>query len=336
VGGPGKWIVGRRWASIGEYIRGAFDRMVTEPLYSVVIPTFDRRTILAHTLNALAEQADAPPFEAIVVDDGSGDGTADWLARHNFPHPFRHHVQDNRGPAAARNAGVAMASGRFVAFLGDDTAPAADWLAAHHAARSDGDRDDKVAVIGRTDWHPELRITPFLRYLNEQGKQFGFAIIENPADVPFNFFYASNLSLPRGLLIEQPFDESFRHALWEDIELGYRLARLGMRIVYAAGANAHHRHPTSFERFADRQERAGHAAVALSRKHPELCGFLGLGPAGPPQAPARWRRRMVQSMARASADGPGILAPLWDAALEMQYLLGLHRGWVDASSPPGQ
>ncbi|MCZ7649668.1 MAG: glycosyltransferase [Thermoanaerobaculia bacterium] len=76
----------------------------------------------------------APPFEVVVVDDGSTDGTAEWLAGLRPGYPLIRLRQPNRGPAAARNAGVAAARGARVAFLGDDTVPAAGWLAWHERA----------------------------------------------------------------------------------------------------------------------------------------------------------------------------------------------------------
>ena len=74
--------------------------------------------------------------------------------------------------------------------------------------------------------------TPFLRHINENGAQFGFALIEDPDDVPFNFFYTSNLCLARRLLVEEPFDETFPYPAWEDIETAYRLRAKGMRLTY--------------------------------------------------------------------------------------------------------
>src|SRR5215467_6944013 len=104
------------------------------PEVSVVIPTHNRLEVLAEVLSALVRQEGAPPFEVVIVDDGSTDGTADWLRHRSFGLPLRVLVQDNRGPAAARNTGVAVAAGRWVAFLGDDTVPAVGWLAAHRNA----------------------------------------------------------------------------------------------------------------------------------------------------------------------------------------------------------
>ena len=214
--------------------------------------------------------------------------------------PLRVLVQENHGPAAARNTGVAAASGRWVAFLGDDTVPSPGWLAAHREAHRRRGDDPHLGVIGYTGWHRRMRLNPFLRYINEHGLQFGYALIHDKEDVPFNFLYTSNLSLPRDLLLAEPFDLRFPHAAWEDIEVGYRLKKRGFRLVYEPAATVAHDHPTDIARFATRQEKAGYCAVVFYRLHPELGAFLGVGPDGPPPLPPE-----VPAEAQGTA-GPGL------------------------------
>lgn len=296
---------------------------------SVVIPTFNRRRILDEVLAALDGQLGAPPFEIVVVDDGSTDGTFEWLEGRTAARPVRLLRQTNRGPAAARNRGVAEAAGRLVAFLGDDTVPEPGWLAAHWAVHRGHPGEPRLAVIGYTGWHPRMRLTRFLRYINEQGPQFGYALIRDPGNVPFNFFYTSNLSLPRELLLEEPFDESFPHPAWEDIEASFRLFRRGLRLVYEPQARVRHDHPTDFRRFCARQERAGESAVLFARKHPELAGFLGLGPAGPGPLPSRLDQLRRECLVRALQFLPVSLPGMWEEALRVHYLRGLHQAWRD-------
>ena len=250
------------------------------PAVSVVIPTYERLDVLPEVLAGLASQRAAPAFEVVVVDDGSRDATPDFLAGYRGPLALQLLRQENGGPAAARNAGVAAANGELVAFLGDDTVPEPEWLAAHAAAHEARRGRGPLAVLGYTGWHRRMRTTPFLRYINEHGLQFGYALIDEPEKVPFNFFYTSNVSLPRELLLAEPFDLRFPHAAWEDVELSYRLHRRGLTMVYEPAARTAHLHPTDFARFSGRQERAGESAVVFFRLHPELGGFLGLSADG--------------------------------------------------------
>src|SRR3954468_19138217 len=123
------------------------------PEVSVVIPTHNRLEVLAEVLQALEFQQGPPNFEVVVVDDGSTDGSGDWLRSRSFRMPLRVLLQENHGPAAARNPGVAGAAGRWGGFLGDDPVPSPGWLATHREAHRRRGDDPHLAVIGYTAWH---------------------------------------------------------------------------------------------------------------------------------------------------------------------------------------
>jgi len=298
-----------------------------EPEFSIVIPTHDRLDVLPEVLAALGAQEGGVSFEVVVVDDGSSDGTAEFLEQLRPAFPLRVLRQANQGPAAARNAGVAAARGEWVAFLGDDTVPDPGWIRAHREAHRRREDSPLRGVLGYTGWHPRLRLNPFLRYINEYGLQFGYAIIEDPEHVPFNFFYTSNISLSRRLLLEVPFHVDFPYPAWEDIEVGYRLQQKGFWIVYEPAARVAHDHPTSFPRFRERQEKAGYSAVVFYRLHPELGPFLGLGPGGPPPLPSALRQRGLEILVRGLQNTQLNLPRLWEETLRFHYIRGLQRGW---------
>lgn len=91
-------------------------------LVSIIIPTYNRRLFLEEAIASCLSQS-YPAIEVIVVDDGSRDDTAPWLAARGErlpPERFRFRRQPNRGPSAARNAGLAMARGEYVKFLDSD------------------------------------------------------------------------------------------------------------------------------------------------------------------------------------------------------------------------
>lgn len=307
---------------------------------SVVVPTHDRMDVLPEVVAAIESQRARFAFELVVVDDGSTDGTAEFLADRRFEVPARVIRQDNRGPAAARNAGVAAARGRLVAFLGDDTVPLEGWLAAHRDAHARRGDPPALAVIGHTGWHPRMKRTAFLDYINDYGLQFGYAIIDDPEDVPFNFLYTSNLSLRRELLVAEPFDLGFPYPAWEDIETSYRLSRRhGLRLVYQPAARTAHDHPTDLARFAARQERAGYSAVVFWSRHPELGPFLGVGADGPPPLPPAGPQRRREALVRALQKLPVRLPSLWEQVLRYHYIRGLHRAWAEigpAEIGPGE
>lgn len=87
------------------------------PLVSVIIPTYNRGSIIGRTIDNVFEQT-YRNIEVIVVDDGSTDGTASVLDR--YGNRIRVRTQQNSGPAVARNHGVRAARGDIIAFQDSD------------------------------------------------------------------------------------------------------------------------------------------------------------------------------------------------------------------------
>lgn len=87
------------------------------PTFSVIIPTYNRESLVGPTLDSVAAQ-DLDDYEVIAVDDGSTDGTIDVVRGH--PLEVRVVEQDHKGCAAARNRGAAEARGEYLAFLDSD------------------------------------------------------------------------------------------------------------------------------------------------------------------------------------------------------------------------
>ncbi len=98
------------------------------PLVSVVLPIYNRRAFLPAAFAAIAAQH-VPSLELIVVDDGSSDesGAVVEQLSESYPHPVRYIRQENQGAYGARNTGVSMSRGRYVAFYDSDDV----WLPHH-------------------------------------------------------------------------------------------------------------------------------------------------------------------------------------------------------------
>lgn len=299
------------------------------PTASIVVPTFDRLTDLRRVVEAVADQVSALPVQAeiVVVDDGSTDGTSDWLDARAPELGLTVLHQDNGGPAKARNRGVEASNGEVVLFLGDDTVPQPGWLHEHLEANRIYASNTPVAVLGYTAF-PSEHNSPFLRWINEYGAQFGYALIEDPTDVPFNFFYTSNVSLPRRVFEDLGgFREDFPAAAWEDIEFAYRAVDSGLKLRYLSRARTVHHHTIRLPSFCSRQETSGRSAAIFSKLHPELEGFLGI----PCAVDRRSRSRIERCVLRARIALGELVPGMSDdracrRLLDTHYLDGLRDG----------
>lgn len=235
---------------------------------SVVIPTYNRPELLAQVLVGLEQQTwPRARLEIIVVDDGGGRPAASVVeaaATRGLPVVLER--QENAGPAAARNRGARRATGDVILFIDDDCVPTETLVAEHARAH----RQRGLATIGRVDWHPDVPMTPLLRFATERFL-FRFDVIGVADDAPFNTFYTANSAVDRqtaqavGL-----FDEDFPRAAWEDTEFAYRLRRAGVRFLYVRSAVVLHLRGFDLAGFLRRERAAGHEAVRLWTKHPEL------------------------------------------------------------------
>ena len=88
---------------------------------SVIIPTYNRKKTLARAIRSVVNQSFSP-FEILIIDDGSNDGTEEWV-KENFQN-IKYIYQNNHGVSSARNIGIENAYGDWVAFLDSDD----EWI----------------------------------------------------------------------------------------------------------------------------------------------------------------------------------------------------------------
>lgn len=210
---------------------------------SVIIPTYNREKVLAKALEAyLAQSSPQLIHELLVVDDGSTDGTESMVREVSTraPFPICYLRQPNKGPAAARNVGIREARSNLVLFTDSDIIPERD-LVEQHIKWHENNPQITAAVLGYVTWPPEIKATPFMRWYGEEGAVFAYRQLRGKREADFRFFYTCNLSLKTDFLRTcGQFDEDFKSASWEDTELGYRLHKAGLRLLYNPQAVAFH------------------------------------------------------------------------------------------------
>lgn len=97
------------------------------PLFSIVIPTFNRGSLIIEVIESILNQV-YPNFEVVVVDDGSEDNTPEIIKDFLEDKRIKYLLQENKGVGAARNYGATTANGDFLIFLDSDDLVDSEWL----------------------------------------------------------------------------------------------------------------------------------------------------------------------------------------------------------------
>ena len=241
---------------------------------SVVIPTYNRLEELQHTIpSLLAQDLPRSDYEIIVADSNSSDGTAEYLAGVAAESPnVRHLPGAYSGRGAARNAGIAAASGRIIQFNDSDIIAAPDLLARHlarHHARA------HIAVVGL-----EVQVKTLEEYERKRDHPEERGPLHAPTRkrLPWLYFLTGNASVEReDLLRVGSFDEHFTGYGHEDLELGYRLEAAGIEIHYEPEAVNYHLQYIPHEDQVEKMKLAGRSTVRFYRKHPHFKVMANLG-----------------------------------------------------------
>jgi glycosyltransferase involved in cell wall biosynthesis len=233
------------------------------PYFSVVIPTYNRVARLRDVITALEQQAyPSDAYEVIVISDGSTDGTDAFLEALRSAIQLRWFVQANRGPAAARNAGLQKARGEFIVFIDDDVVPEPQLLKEH--ARSHNEAGKDVVVLGPLLTPEGFEMAPWVRWEQEMLMKQYRAMLRGKWSATARQFYTGNASLRRShILAAGGFDEGFRRA--EDVELAYRLADKGLDFVFNMQAAGMHFAERSFRAWLDVAYTYGRNDVIFAR-----------------------------------------------------------------------
>ena len=260
------------------------------PEISVVMPTFNRCDTLAVVLPAILEQATRRPYEVLLCDSGSTDGTAELvqrlqldLAKRPVAPVLKHLTGPNRGRSGARNMGINAARGRLILFVDADIIADPELLEQHartHERHADAHPGGKpCAVVGR-----EVQVDDLDEYQRVRGNRSLQRTLhpDERTHLSWLYFLTGNASVPlETFKAVGGFDEAFVGYGHEDLELGYRLEQAGITIRYQYSAINYHWHPVGFEERCQKMRLAGASTVRFYAKHrdPRIKLRLGWNPA---------------------------------------------------------
>lgn len=238
-------------------------------IFSVVIPTHNRTRSIEKVLGAIKDQDfDPREFEAIVIDDGSEDGTREYLA--NIAKDWPSLVvleQKNQGPAAARNLGISRASGQIIAFTDDDCLVGSDWLSRLY--RGWKMFPEAGGVGGFLEAPPQILKSNLIAGLEFFETHTIYQASQNPYLGGFESPAGgtNNMSYRKDVLQEVGgFDESFPVPAGEDADLKLRVVKRGYSIGYLP-IKVTHLDSYSWPSFLRRSFVHGIGSAAFESKH---------------------------------------------------------------------
>lgn len=258
---------------------------------TLIIPTYNRKDLLRQCLTAATRQ-DYPTYEVIVVDDASTDGTA-AMVQQEFPQVRYLRQATNQGPAAARNRGIAAATGEIVAFTDDDCLIPPAFLTCLLAGYL---RYPQVAGVGGYLEAPDtlLHTNLFAQYevyvtqqIYHAGTQPYLGGFECPAGGTNSMSYRRTLLTAIG-----GFDPTFPVAGGEDADLKLRVVQQGSLLLYIP-IKVVHLQPYTLQSFLKQYYKHGRGAVYFEQKQ-----------TGAPPSP---RRLLLRAGARLARWGRNLL-----------------------------
>jgi glycosyltransferase involved in cell wall biosynthesis len=272
----------------------------------VVIPVYDgAETIAACVASVLGVEYPRERFEVVVVDNGSTDGTLEVL--HAFGADVRVLSESTRGASAARNRGIRESCRPVIVLTDADCMVEPGWLASLVAPLA----DEQVGVVGGRilSRRSGNRIERFGEQIHDHRR----AIEEQDPPYAITMNWASR----RAVLLEAGlFDESLLRA--QDVDLSWRIGRLGYRLVYAHDAVVRHHNERTIRGLVREGYVHGLHAVRLREKHAAYRAGAG--------SRRNWLVRQLGRDLRGSLKGStGLLNLLFDSGKAVGDIVGRFR-----------
>jgi len=227
---------------------------------SIIIPTYNRWWILEKSLEALFNQSyPKDKYEIILIDDGSTDDTKTMIDSLSPRCKFKYLRNEKRmGIPRTRNRGIRQAKGKYIIFADSDVVATPDFIKQHmnyHKKYQD------VIVNG------ELIRVPSFKQIEKKRKSI--------FDLSLSPFDTANVSVARKHLLKVGgFDEDLLAYGWQDLELGYRLRKAGLKCKKNRHALGYHyfkkKNLSDLPSLCEKEKMRGTSGALYYRKHPHL------------------------------------------------------------------
>jgi cellulose synthase/poly-beta-1,6-N-acetylglucosamine synthase-like glycosyltransferase len=222
-------------------------------MITVVIPAYNAEATLPACLSALRLQSQ-PADEILVVDDGSSDDTA-LVARRLGAAVSQ---QQHQGPAEARNLGIQLARGEIVLFTDADCEPCLDWVEQMVQPLADPTVSGVKGVYRTRQKQVVARLVQC-----EFAERYG--LLDRSPTIDFVDTHAAAFRTS-ALREVGGFNPTFIGN--EDVDLSYRLAQAGYRLVFNRRAVVYHQHPATWGRYMRLKVTRGYWRMMAYRRHP--------------------------------------------------------------------
>ena len=226
-------------------------------LVSIVMPAYNAEETIGLALGSIVGQEAGVPAEVIVVDDGSNDRTA--AIAEAFP-GVRVIRQANGGPAVARNRGAAQAAGDVVVFIDSDCEASQGWLTAMLAPFA----DPSVTAVKGAYRTRQTALTARFVQLEYEDKYDRMAKREY---IDFVDTYSAAFRR-EAFAASGGYSAAFDLPSAEDVDLSYRMASAGARMVFRPDAIVYHRHPDRLGAYLRKKARFASWRVLAVRRNP--------------------------------------------------------------------
>ncbi|CAA9420174.1 GT2_Glycos_transf_2 / GT2_Glyco_tranf_2_3 / GH2 / GT27 / GT2_Glyco_tranf_2_2 [uncultured Leptolyngbya sp.] len=249
---------------VQQYYKAVLPPMLPEyPKVSVVVCAYNAERTMDSCLASL-KKLNYPNYEVIVVNDGSTDRTLEITQRYDYARLIS---QENKGLSAARNVGIAAATGEIVAFTDSDCVADPDWLT-YLVGKflSSG-----VSAVGGPNLPPpEDSLVPACVAVSP-----GAPVHVLLSDEVAEHIAGCNMAFRREALLEiDGFDPVF-HAAGDDVDLCWRLQDKGYIISFSPAALVWHFRRNTVKDYLKQQRGYGKAEALLYFKHPYRFNLLG-------------------------------------------------------------